>query len=49
MLSAQDILLSVFSLFALYEDYIFLALTLMIACSVALGVKRIFVEGNDFR
>lgn len=49
MLSANEILDVLFTLFKFYEHYLFLAFTLMIACSVAIGVKRIFVEGNDFR
>lgn len=44
MITQYDVMDVVMSIFAVYEAPIFLALTLMIAVSVAFGLKKLMLE-----
>lgn len=47
MITVNDLASFFTSVAAAYEDYLLMGLSLMIAMSLLLGVKRIFVSGND--
>jgi hypothetical protein len=44
MITSYEVLDIVMSIFSVFESPIFLAMTLMIAISVAFGIKKLFVE-----
>lgn len=46
-MTSNEVLNMVVFCFQVLEDYYFLAFTLMISFSLAIGIKRIFLEGND--
>lgn len=46
-MTSYEVAAFVLACFQVLEDYYFMAFTLMIGFSVLIGVKRIFLEGND--